>query len=106
MFETNPDANFYEYYAVAIGARCQSAKTYLEKNFESFENGKEYLASKDELVTHAVKAVKSSAQNDVELNGKSISVAVVGVDTPFKFLSSSDTENVLEALGQAMAVDS
>jgi 20S proteasome subunit alpha 6 len=36
VFETCPDANFYEYYAVAIGARCQAAKTYLEKNFEGF----------------------------------------------------------------------
>lgn len=38
VYETSPDANFYEYYAVAIGARCQSAKTYLEKNFETFKN--------------------------------------------------------------------
>ena len=34
LFETCPSANFYEYKAMAIGAKCQSAKTYLEKNFE------------------------------------------------------------------------
>ena len=28
--------NFYEYHAVAIGGRSQSAKTYLEKQFETF----------------------------------------------------------------------
>lgn len=26
----------YEYYAMAIGARSQSAKTYLERHFEEF----------------------------------------------------------------------
>ena len=36
LFETDPSANYYEYKAMAIGARSQSAKTYLEKNFEQF----------------------------------------------------------------------
>ena len=36
LFETCPSGNYFEYYAMAIGDRCQSAKTYLEKNFESF----------------------------------------------------------------------
>jgi len=36
LFETCPSANFFEYKAMAIGAKCQSAKTYLEKNFENF----------------------------------------------------------------------
>jgi 20S proteasome subunit alpha 6 len=36
LFETCPSGNYYEYIAMAIGARSQSAKTYLEKNYESF----------------------------------------------------------------------
>jgi 20S proteasome subunit alpha 6 len=36
LFETCPSANYYEYTAMAIGARSQSAKTYLEKNHELF----------------------------------------------------------------------
>jgi 20S proteasome subunit alpha 6 len=56
LFETCPSANFYEYKAMAIGAKCQSAKTYLEKNFETFEN-----VSKDELIKHGVKALRASA---------------------------------------------
>ncbi|OMJ79155.1 hypothetical protein SteCoe_20902 [Stentor coeruleus] len=100
VYETSPDANFYEYYAVAIGARCQSAKTYLEKNYETFSN-----LSKDELIIHAVKAVKSSAQSDVELNGRSVSVAIVGRDTPFKFLTSDEIEATLSQLSQAMEVE-
>lgn len=38
LFETDPSGNYYEYISMAIGARSQSAKTYLEKNFESFAN--------------------------------------------------------------------
>ena len=36
LFETCPSGNYYEYMAMAIGDKCQSAKTYLERNFEQF----------------------------------------------------------------------
>lgn len=90
---------------MAIGARCQSAKTYLEKNYETFGNCKVYLVSKEELIVHAVKAVKCSSQGDLELNGRSVSVAIVGVDTPFKFLTADEVETVLNSLVQAMEVE-
>ena len=41
---------------MAIGAKCQSAKTYLEKNFESFAN-----VGRDDLIKHGVKALRASA---------------------------------------------
>lgn len=39
LFQTCPSGNYFEYIAMAIGARSQSAKTYLEKYFEEFEVG-------------------------------------------------------------------
>jgi hypothetical protein len=39
LFEFSPAGTAFEYYAHSIGARSQSAKTYLEKYFESFEDG-------------------------------------------------------------------
>jgi 20S proteasome subunit alpha 6 len=36
LFEFSPSGNFFEYTAMAIGARSQSAKTYLEKHCDSF----------------------------------------------------------------------
>ena len=36
LYEFSPSGNSYEYYAISIGARSQSAKTYLEKHYESF----------------------------------------------------------------------
>lgn len=59
---------------MAIGARNQSAKTYLEKNFESFKN-----LGWEELVRHAVKALKASAQ-ETELSEHNVSVGFVGKD--------------------------
>jgi 20S proteasome subunit alpha 6 len=56
LFETCPSANFYEYKAMAIGAKCQSAKTYLEKNFENFP-----ALERDKLIKHGVRALRASA---------------------------------------------
>ena len=89
LFETCPSANFYEYKAMAIGAKCQSAKTYLEKNFESFEN-----ISKDDLIKHGVKALRASAAEQ-ELNVQNVSVGIVGADEKFRLLTESELQAVL-----------
>ena len=36
LYEFSPSGTSFEYFAVSIGARSQSAKTYLEKHFGSF----------------------------------------------------------------------
>ena len=74
LFETCPSGNFYEYNAMAIGAKCQSAKTYLEKNFESFPDC-EYT----KLIEHGVKALRASAQEE-ELTVENVSIGFVGAD--------------------------
>ena len=38
LYETCPSGNYFEYKAMAIGGRSQSAKTYLEKHFEAFQD--------------------------------------------------------------------
>ena len=47
LFEFSPAGTAFEYYAHSIGARSQSAKTYLEKNFESFEDGTSFVFCMD-----------------------------------------------------------
>jgi 20S proteasome subunit alpha 6 len=39
LYEFAPTGTAYEYYAMSIGARSQSAKTYLEKHYEQFMDG-------------------------------------------------------------------
>ena len=84
LYETCPSANFYEYKAMAIGAKCQSAKTYLERNFDSFDN-----VSRDELIKHGVKALKASAQEE-ELTVDNVSVGVLSADEPFHLLDEAE----------------
>ena len=78
LYRTCPSGNFYEYSAYAIGARSQSARTYLEKKYETFPDGMVLrvmlltpvaahkcltlcgvcvAASVDELISHALKAL-------------------------------------------------
>lgn len=96
LFETCPSANFYEYKAMAIGAKCQSAKTYLEKNFDGFDN-----ISRDELITHGVKALKASAQEE-ELTVNNVSVAVVSADEKFHLLAPAELATFISNVEGAM----
>jgi len=74
LHQTCPSGMIYQYKAMAIGARSQSAKTYLESHFEEFEN----CATADELIKHVVQALNSTCSAESELSSKNLTVAVVG----------------------------
>jgi len=98
LYETCPSGNVYEYFAYALGDRSQSAKTYLEKHFESFDN-----EERDNLILHAVRALSKSislktmaeASANNPLTVDNCSVAIVGLDEDFHELSASDKEGFL-----------
>lgn len=78
---------------MAIGARSQSARTYLEKNYTTFENCNSSLSithttgSLDELIRHALLAVRESLASSAEgLTIKNCSVGIVGENQPFEIL--------------------
>ena len=91
VFETSPSGNFYEYKAQAIGARSQSAKTYLEKNFETFDE-----LSRDELIRHALMALKGTAVK--RLTSKNTTISFVGQGLPFTVLEDDDVKPFLEGV--------
>lgn len=84
LFQTCPSGNFFEYKAHAIGFRAQSAKTYLEKHFQSFEE-----LGLEELIFHALRALEGCAQ-DKELTESNASVCIVGEGTPFRIIEDAD----------------
>jgi len=43
LFEFSPTGVFNDYVAMSIGARSQSARTYLEKYVDEFQECKRYL---------------------------------------------------------------
>ena len=63
IVQTCPSANFYPCKAMAIGARSQSARTYLEKFLDEFAG-----CELEELVKHGLRALRDTLPNEVELN--------------------------------------
>jgi 20S proteasome subunit alpha 6 len=53
LYETCPSGQFWKYKAMALGARSQAAKTYLERKLEDFPGN-----GKDELIMHALSALQ------------------------------------------------
>eukprot|EP00271_Cylindrocystis_brebissonii_P003552 TRINITY_DN14677_c0_g1_i1.p1 TRINITY_DN14677_c0_g1~~TRINITY_DN14677_c0_g1_i1.p1 ORF type:complete len:308 (+),score=69.38 TRINITY_DN14677_c0_g1_i1:140-1063(+) len=104
LFQTCPSGNYFEFYAMAIGARSQAAKTYLERKYETFPG-----ASRDELIRHALTAVKESL-HDGDLTSKNCSVAIVGKDEKFIILEDEALQPYIDMLdvdqgGEAKAED-
>ncbi|XP_041452746.1 proteasome subunit alpha type-1-like [Lytechinus variegatus] len=97
IFQTCPSANYFDCKCMAIGARSQSARTYLEKRLDEFQN-----STLEELVKHGLRALRDTLPNESELNTKNCSVAIVGKDEKFtvyedddvaKFLAGIETES-------------
>jgi 20S proteasome subunit alpha 6 len=94
LYETSPSGNFYDYKAMAIGARSQPAKTYLEKHFSTFEN-----LSLEELINHGLLALRETLQSSSEgLNTKNVSIGIVGEDQKFEILEGSKLQTYLDNL--------
>jgi 20S proteasome subunit alpha 6 len=79
LYTTEPSGNYFEYYAMAMGSRSQTSRTYLGKEFDNFAS-----CSLDELIKHALKALAASLSGDTELDSQSATIAIVGKDEPFK----------------------
>jgi 20S proteasome subunit alpha 6 len=91
LYETSPSGNYYDFKAQAIGARSQSARTYLEKNYQQFEN-----LPLDELIKHALLALRETTQSSSEpLNFKNCSIGIVGINQPFIILEESKIQPYL-----------
>jgi 20S proteasome subunit alpha 6 len=94
LWEFLPSGSVLEYRATSIGARSQSARTYLEREYEQFAN-----CSKEELVLHGLKALRECLPQDKELNVQNTTVAVVGRGDKFVVAEEDGVGAWLELLG-------
>lgn len=78
IYQTCPSSNYFDCKAMAIGARSQSARTYLEKHLDSLKG-----CNLEELVKHGLRSLRECLPNEVDLNSKNASLAIVGVDMDF-----------------------
>lgn len=99
LFEFQPSGMTQEMVACAIGARSQMARTYLERHLEEFGE-----ASRDDLIKHALRALKESLSQDKELTVDNASVGVIGRGTEgkkvenFKLYDGPEIGPLLEAV--------
>jgi len=98
LFQTMPSGNYLEYKAQAIGSRAQSAKTYLEKHFDSFAD-----LGKEELIKHALQALQGTVSGDQELDSNNCSVVVLGKDTPYTLIEGTAVQPYLDLIETAAA---
>ncbi|QSL65996.1 hypothetical protein MERGE_003133 [Pneumocystis wakefieldiae] len=95
LYEFLPSGSVLEYTGTSIGARSQSARTYLESAYESFPN-----ATLDELILHGLRALRDSLAQDKELTSLNTSIGVVGKDLPFKLMENDEVVEWLFKLGE------
>ncbi|KAH9618278.1 hypothetical protein KSS87_005186 [Heliosperma pusillum] len=91
LYYNCPSGNYFEYQAFAIGSRSQAAKTYLERKFETFDG-----SSKDELIKHALFAIKETLQGE-KLKSSVCTVSVVGVGEPFYTLDQQVVQELINS---------
>lgn len=89
------------------------ARTYLERNLEAFED-----CSREELIKHALRALKDSLSQDKELTVENTSLGIGGLDENFRLYEGQEIAGWLEttfenkaegegaAQGEGMEVDS
>lgn len=98
LWEFQPSGMVLEYRGAAIGARSQSARTYLERSYEEFDG-----ASREELVLHGLRALRDSLAQDKELTTANVSLAIVGKDEEFKLYDGEEVAEWLEKLGNTQS---
>jgi len=91
LFEFQPSGVTQEMVACGIGARSQMARTYLERNLDEFEG-----SSREELIKHALRALKESLSQDKELTIDNTSLGVSGVGENFHLYEGQDVAEYLE----------
>ncbi|KAF2199981.1 N-terminal nucleophile aminohydrolase [Delitschia confertaspora ATCC 74209] len=92
LFEFQPSGVTQEMLACGIGARSQMARTYLERHLEEFDG-----SSREELIKHALRALKESLSQDKELTVDNSCVSIAGIDEDFKLFDGQDMAEWLDA---------
>merc|ERR1711879_442567 len=93
LFETCPSGNYFEYFAMAIGGKSTSAKTYLEKHFANFAD-----ADLETLIQHALEAMNKTTSSEQSLTAKNTAVALLGIDAKYRELPAEELQKYIDKL--------
>jgi len=87
LYQIDPSGAFYEWKACSIGKNMDSAKTFLEKNYNA-----DMLL--EEAITSALKGLKEGFQG--QMNSHNVEVGIIGPDRKFKVLKPSEVKDYIE----------
>ncbi|XP_061466290.1 proteasome subunit alpha type-1 isoform X1 [Rhineura floridana] len=93
IFQTCPSANYFDCKAMSIGARSQSARTYLERHMTEFAD-----CNLNELVKHGLRALRETLPAEQDLTTKNVSIGIVGKEMEFTIYDDDDVAPFLEGL--------
>jgi len=96
IYQLCPSANYFDCKSMSIGARSQSARTYLERNLDKFES-----SSKEELIAHGLRALRECLPNEQELNIKNCTIAVIGKESPLELFDNDEVAPFLALIDQS-----
>jgi len=96
IYQLCPSANYFDCKSMSIGARSQSARTYLERNLDKFPE-----SSYEEIIAHGLRALRECLPNEQELNTKNCTIAVVGKDKEVTLLDNDDVAPFLALIDQS-----
>ena len=96
LFQTCPSGNMSEWKAYALGSRSQSARTYLERNFERFG-----ALPREALLKEAARALHQCLEPEKELDVKNVVIAIVGKGEAFTVFEGEAVAPWIEGLGAA-----
>lgn len=73
VWQLCPSANYFDCKAMSIGARSQSARTYLERNLDKFHD-----CTAEELIAHGLRALRECLPKEQTLKAQNCTVALLG----------------------------
>ncbi|KFQ57172.1 Proteasome subunit alpha type-1, partial [Nestor notabilis] len=94
IFQTCPSANYFDCKAMSIGARSQSARTYLERHMTEFTD----LFKMHHVQLESQFGIVSTVGNSPGMWGKNVSIGIVGKDMEFTIYDDDDVAPFLEGL--------
>jgi len=93
LYETQPSGQYFEYKGMAIGARSQAGRTYLERHFEQFAE-----LPLEDLIKHSLLALRETLGTGQELTSANVAVGFVSAEEKFTILEDDKLEPYLDAL--------
>jgi len=94
VFYICPSANVYNCKATAIGARSQSARTYLEKHLAELKE----CENLEELVKHGLRALRDTLPAEVSLTNLNCTIGIVGRDKNFTIYENESIDPYLNLI--------